>query len=173
MPAGVKVCNCCEPDCCFGKPCVRPGPTGLVQSTSTLPASASARGRTAVSLDANGVAGRTTSASWTACSGGAVLAEEAHKPELIRVFRERIVTPRRAMLGGIRKRGRESGEVRLDADVEAAVNLLVGAFYARYLADFRVPERFARDAVSIAKAGIRANEAQSGGKTGRTTASSS
>ena len=85
---------------------------------------------------------------------GTVIAEESHTPELIGLFRERIVAPRRAMLQTILNRAKSQGELQAGADVDCAVNLLVGAFYARYLADSKVPPSFARHVVEIVWRGI-------------------
>lgn len=85
---------------------------------------------------------------------GTVLAEESHTPDLIRLFRERIVAPRRRMLRVLLERARAGGEIRPDADLDCAVNMLVGAFYARYLADSRVPAGFPADLVDIVWRGI-------------------
>ena len=65
---------------------------------------------------------------------GTVLAEEEHAPRLIALFRERIVSPRRAMLRAVLDRAAARGELRPEADLDAAVAMLVGSFYARYLA---------------------------------------
>lgn len=85
---------------------------------------------------------------------GTVLAEEAHTPELIGLFRERIVAPRRRRLREVLERARAAGELRRDVALDAAVNLLVGGFYARYLAESKVPQNFARDVVEIVWSGI-------------------
>ena len=65
---------------------------------------------------------------------GTVLAEEAHTPELLALFRQRVVAPRRAALRAILETARERGELRRGADLDAAVQALVGAFYAQALA---------------------------------------
>lgn len=85
---------------------------------------------------------------------GTVLAEEAHTPELLRYFRERLVAPRRQMLRVILERARERGELRDDGLIEVALNLLVGAFYARYLAGSQVPAGFAREVVEVVWKGL-------------------
>lgn len=85
---------------------------------------------------------------------GTVLAEEAHTPDLLRLFRERIVAPRRAMLRAILERGVQRGEIREGADLDTAVQMLVGAFYARYLAASRVPAGFARELVELTWQGL-------------------
>ena len=86
---------------------------------------------------------------------GTVLAEEGHTPELLRLFRERIVKPRREMIKGILERAAGRGELRAGVDVDAAVQMLVGGFYARYLAHGRVPGGFAREMVEIVWGGVR------------------
>lgn len=92
---------------------------------------------------------------------GTVLAEESNSPELLALFRERIVGPRRRMLFTILERAKADGELRPGADIEAAVNLLVGAFYARYLAHSRIPANYPAHLVSIVWEGIRHAPARS------------
>jgi AcrR family transcriptional regulator len=87
---------------------------------------------------------------------GTLLAEEAHTPGLIRLFRERIVRPRRRGLLAILRRARARGELRPGADLDMAVNMLVGSFYARYLTGEGVPAGWADRAVAAVMAGLRA-----------------
>jgi AcrR family transcriptional regulator len=86
---------------------------------------------------------------------GTVLAEEHHSPELLALFRQRIVSPRRRMLSAVLERARERGELREGARIDAAVNLLVGAFYARYLQDSTIPAGYPADMVGIVWNGLR------------------
>lgn len=65
---------------------------------------------------------------------GVVLAEECHTPELLSLFRQRIVEPRRGIIASVLNDARRAGYFRKGADLDAAVNLLVGSFYARYVA---------------------------------------
>ena len=60
---------------------------------------------------------------------GTMLAEEHDTPELLKLFRERLVEPRR-------------GELLDGASVDVAVNALVGALFARYLAGDTLGGRF-------------------------------
>ena len=85
---------------------------------------------------------------------GTVLAEEAHTPELMRLFRERLVQPRRRELREILTRARDRGELRTDADVDGAVALLVGAYYAQYLAGDPFPRDWPEPQVDIVLAGL-------------------
>lgn len=89
---------------------------------------------------------------------GTVLAEEAHTPELLRLFRERIVAPRRTMLREILDRAASRGELRPGVDLDTAVTMLVGAFYARYLAGAKIPPSFAEELTETIWEGIRANQ---------------
>lgn len=65
---------------------------------------------------------------------GTVLAEEHATPELLALFRERLVRPRRRQLRAVLSAAHDGGELRPEADLDVAVAALVGAFYARYLA---------------------------------------
>jgi AcrR family transcriptional regulator len=68
---------------------------------------------------------------------GTVLAEEPHTPELLERFREGVVRPRRNELRGILDGARERGELRSDADLDSAVSMLIGSFYAARIAGRR------------------------------------
>jgi AcrR family transcriptional regulator len=85
---------------------------------------------------------------------GTVLAEEAHTPELLALFRERLVGPRRGQLQEILERAKARRELRRSVDPETVASLLVGAFYARYLAASEVPAGFAREIVDLVWTGI-------------------
>jgi AcrR family transcriptional regulator len=61
---------------------------------------------------------------------GTVLAEERHVPELIDAFRRDVVRPRRERLRAILERA----ELREGLDLDIAVNMAVGSYYAAYLA---------------------------------------
>lgn len=65
---------------------------------------------------------------------GTVLAEEEHTPDLLRLFRERLVEPRRTMVRSLLEQARQAGEIRKDADLDPAIAMLIGSFYGAYLA---------------------------------------
>jgi AcrR family transcriptional regulator len=65
---------------------------------------------------------------------GSVLAEEHATPELLSLFRERVVEPRRVEVREVLEHALGRGELRKHADLDAAVNMLVGSYYAQYLA---------------------------------------
>jgi AcrR family transcriptional regulator len=86
---------------------------------------------------------------------GTVLAEEHETPELLDLFRERLVRPRRRELRAVLDAARERGELRPDADLDVAVAALVGAFFGRYLAGDALGGRFVSTLVDTVLAGIR------------------
>lgn len=76
---------------------------------------------------------------------GTVLAEEHHHPELISHFRAHVVAPRRQLLRAVLVAARERNELVPAADIDGAVAMLVGSYYAAYLAGDEIrrdwPER--------------------------------
>ena len=87
---------------------------------------------------------------------GTVLAEEHETPELLVLFRQRLVAPRRRELRTVLAGARERGELRADANLDVAVAALVGAFFARYLAGESLGGRFASSLVDAVLDGLRA-----------------
>ncbi len=65
---------------------------------------------------------------------GTVLAEHESNPALIAAFRQQTVWPSRQRARLILQDGIRQGVIRADTDVNAAVNMLVGALYAAYVA---------------------------------------
>jgi AcrR family transcriptional regulator len=86
---------------------------------------------------------------------GTVLAEEHETPELLALFRERLVRPRRRELRAILDAARDRGELRPEADLEVAVAALVGAFFGRYLAGDPLNGRFVSTIVDTVLGGVR------------------
>jgi AcrR family transcriptional regulator len=86
---------------------------------------------------------------------GTCLAEEAHTPELIARLRERTILPRRALVRQTLERSRETGEIRKDADLEAAVSALLGSFFADYLAGRGGRPEWAEQAVDTTLTALR------------------
>lgn len=87
---------------------------------------------------------------------GTVLAEEHETPELLVAFREYLVAPRRQALRAILDRAGARGEFRDDADLSLAVNMLVGAYYAQYLAAIPFSEQRSADVADAVLAWLRA-----------------
>jgi AcrR family transcriptional regulator len=65
---------------------------------------------------------------------GTLLAEEHRHPELLAAFRHRLVEPRQALAEGI-----SSGELPDSADPDVLASMLIGSFYARYIATSDIP----------------------------------
>ncbi len=86
---------------------------------------------------------------------GTLLVEERHTPELIDLFRQRIVQPRRKLLLKILAQARARDELAPDADPEVAVNMIVGSFYARYLTGDGIPHDWAKRVTATVLNGLR------------------
>jgi AcrR family transcriptional regulator len=86
---------------------------------------------------------------------GTLLVEERHTPELLALFREKIVAPRRQGLLTLLRLAQEREELAKGADLEAAVNLLVGSFYARYLTGDSIPQDWPERVVTTLLRGLQ------------------
>lgn len=89
---------------------------------------------------------------------GSVLAEEHSTPGLLKLFRERLVEPRRAELREVLESARERGELRDEGDAEAAVTMLVGSYYAHYLTGKPFPDDWPENVVDTMLVGMRKPE---------------
>jgi AcrR family transcriptional regulator len=67
---------------------------------------------------------------------GSLLAEEQRHPELLHLFKIRIVEPRRALL----RQALAAGDLPESADLDALTSMLVGSFYGRYLTSAGIPD---------------------------------
>jgi AcrR family transcriptional regulator len=85
---------------------------------------------------------------------GTMLAEEHDTPELLKLFRERLVEPRRRELRAVLEAARARGELLDGANVDVAVNALVGALLARYLAGDTLGGRFVTTVVDTVLDGL-------------------
>jgi len=65
---------------------------------------------------------------------GALLANRREHPEMLDTFRARVIAPCRERTLAALRGGRERGEIRPDADLELAGDMMVGAFFAQELA---------------------------------------
>lgn len=86
---------------------------------------------------------------------GTVLAEEHDTPQLLAFFRRHVIEPRRAMLRAVLARARERGELRPDVDIEMGAQMLVGAYYAQYLAGVPFREGWDERVVDAVLMGLR------------------
>jgi AcrR family transcriptional regulator len=60
--------------------------------------------------------------------------QDSTAPELLARYRAQVVAPRRGRIGAILQRARQQGLIDPDADIEVAVTLCTGSWYARALA---------------------------------------
>src|SRR5882757_3144701 len=66
---------------------------------------------------------------------GSLLAEEERHPELLHLFKTRIVEPRRALL----REALAAGDLPDSADLDALTSMLIGSFYGRYVTIDGIP----------------------------------
>jgi AcrR family transcriptional regulator len=62
---------------------------------------------------------------------GTLWAEQDRNPELVKLFRKRVIGPRRKMLMEVLRRGQERGDLRADLDPGLVTEMMVGAHFAR------------------------------------------
>ncbi len=67
---------------------------------------------------------------------GSLLAEEERHPELLRLFKTRLVEPRRALL----RQALAAGDLPDSADLDALTSMLIGSFYGRYVTIAGIPD---------------------------------
>jgi AcrR family transcriptional regulator len=67
---------------------------------------------------------------------GSLLAEEERHPELLGLFKTRIVEPRRALL----RQALAAADLPEPADLDALTSMLIGSFYARYVTTAGLPD---------------------------------
>lgn len=79
---------------------------------------------------------------------GMLLSEEARIPELITHFRDRITSARRSMFRDAFQRASRD-EVPPDLDIEVAINMMIGSYYAKYIADGDIPDYWAEQVVTM------------------------
>jgi AcrR family transcriptional regulator len=85
---------------------------------------------------------------------GTLLAEELRTPELIEAFRERVMRPRRNILRKVLEKGQQRGELRSDADIGLAIDMLVGTYFASHLRGQAIGEDWAERVVEAVWQGI-------------------
>jgi AcrR family transcriptional regulator len=76
---------------------------------------------------------------------GSLLAEEERHPELLRLFKTRIVEPRRALL----RQALAAGDLPDSADLDALTSMLIGSFYARYVTLAGIPDDWPDRVLSV------------------------
>jgi AcrR family transcriptional regulator len=78
---------------------------------------------------------------------GTLWAEQERNPDLLRLFRERVIKPRRAMLVEALRRGQERGELHDDFDPTLVVEMMIGAHFARQFGGRPFPRDWAGQVV--------------------------
>jgi AcrR family transcriptional regulator len=76
---------------------------------------------------------------------GSLLAEEGRHPELLELFKTRIVEPRRELLRG----ALAAGELAESADFDVLTSMLIGAFYGRYVTVDGIPDDWPERVLSV------------------------
>ena len=69
----------------------------------------------------------------------AVLLESEEHPELLATYRRRAVWPRRKLIRSVLERAIRRGEIRDDVDLDAAVDMLWGSAFARFVTGSNSP----------------------------------
>ena len=78
---------------------------------------------------------------------GTLLMEEPHNPELLELFRKRMVLPRRDIVASVIERGVERGQVRPGIDTGRVLDLLLGALFFSVLSEGRPGASWAEETV--------------------------
>ena len=76
---------------------------------------------------------------------GSLLAEEERHPELLHLFKTRLVEPRRALL----RQALAAGDLPDSADLDALTSMLIGSFYGRYVTIAGIPDDWPDRVLSV------------------------
>jgi AcrR family transcriptional regulator len=76
---------------------------------------------------------------------GSLLAEEERHPELLHLFKTRLVEPRRALLRQVLA----AGDFPDSADLDVLTSMLIGSFYGRYLTTAGIPDDWPDRVLSV------------------------
>lgn len=93
---------------------------------------------------------------------GTCLTEEHHTPELLRLFRERTLRPRRDIYRDLLEAAVADGRIDPGADLETGIDLLTGAYQARYLAGDPFPDDWEERTVDLVLSALDARPAAAG-----------
>jgi AcrR family transcriptional regulator len=78
---------------------------------------------------------------------GTLFLERDRNPELLELFRERVIEPRRSRMVAVIERGRARGELRPEVDPALAAEMMIGAYFARMLNGLPFPRDWAEQVV--------------------------
>lgn len=93
---------------------------------------------------------------------GSCLASEPRSPHLLELIRTNTLLPRRRYFLDVLEVARDRGELRAGIDLDEAVSVLVGSFYAEHLAGRRRDAGWARRIVDLVLRGLAVRPARSG-----------
>ncbi len=93
---------------------------------------------------------------------GALLVEARRNPRLLETFRKRIFRPRRREAIKVLQRGVERGEIRADADLDVAVDALIGSVLANHVMASGDPRQRIEQAVETIWGGLRSDSGTDG-----------
>ena len=88
----------------------------------------------------------------------ATLLEAEEHPELLATYRRRAVWPRRKLIRSILERAIRRGEIRDDVDLEAAVDMLWGSAFARFVTGSNSPVGTVGSVVKTVLNGLKRSE---------------
>ena len=88
----------------------------------------------------------------------AVLLESEEHPELLATYRRRAVWPRRKLIRSVLERAIRRGEIRDDVDLDAAVDMLWGSTFARFVTGSNSPVGTVGSVVKTVLNGLKRSE---------------
>ncbi len=78
---------------------------------------------------------------------GTALVEEHNTPEFMELWRERVSIPYHRLLREILENARRRGEIDAGVDLEMVIDMMLGAYYARYLSGEPFPDDWPQSVV--------------------------
>ncbi|WP_120006237.1 TetR/AcrR family transcriptional regulator [Nesterenkonia muleiensis] len=85
---------------------------------------------------------------------GNVLALEARHPQLVKLYREKVVNVRRSRLIRVLESGKASGALRPETDARSVVSMLLGFYYASRLEGTQHDETWPATCIKLIRRGI-------------------
>ena len=79
---------------------------------------------------------------------GTLFLERDRNPELLSLFRERVIEPRRRRMLVVLERGRDRGELRPEVDPPLVTEMMIGAYFARTLNGLPFPRDWPEQVVA-------------------------
>ena len=90
---------------------------------------------------------------------GTLLTKEREDPELVALFRERVLRPRIVVVAEMLHRGIERGHIRRDVSIETTTQMVAGSILARHLTGQVADEAWLRQMIGQVWRGIAAPQA--------------